>query len=173
MTVQTQETTRERTPFSHFYVWRCVESTEVRGSGGGSRAREYGKEPRARIPACGMANIRRTKQPIDQQHRPQAQCEHCGRRPRLNAGMVEESDARQWEYFEERTTGTDWRAEGGWMRGGVLYRSRSRTGAPDIEARREWAETRRDAINEALLSIRSNTLEHPAESFEQGGEILE
>ena len=172
MTISTQETTTERTPFSHYYVWRCVDSTEVRGSGGGSRAREYGKEPRPRIEACGWANIRRTKQPIDQQHRPQAQCEMCGRRPRLNAGLVDENPINQWEYFEHRN-GDDWRAEGGWMRGGVLYRSRSRTGAPDIQARREWAEARRDALNEALLSIHSNTIEQPAESFEQGVEILE
>jgi hypothetical protein len=96
----------------------------------------------------------------------------CGRRPRLNAGLVSENPINQWEYFEHKQ-GDDWRAEGGWMRGGVLYRSRSRTGPPDIQARREWAEARQTLLNDALLSHYSNTLEHPAESFEQGGEILE
>ncbi len=61
--------------------------------------------------------------------------------------------------------------------------SRSRTGAPDIQARREWAENRRDHLNAVLLareaaeaerlSKDSDTLEHPSESFEQGVEILE
>jgi len=173
MTIMNNGTTKERQPFAHFYVWRCVESTELRGSGGGSRAEEYGKEPRGRIPACGWANIRRTKQPIDQQHRPQAQCDNCGRRPRLNAGMVEEDAILNWEYYTDATTGTEWRREGGWMRGGVLYRSRSRKGAPDIPARREWAEIRRDALNRALLSIRSDMIEQQGDILEQRGEILE
>lgn len=87
--------------------------------------------------------------------------------------MVEEDAILNWEYYTDATTGTEWRREGGWMRGGVLYRSRSRKGAPDIPARREWAEIRRDALNRALLSIRSDMIEQQGDILEQRGEILE
>lgn len=178
--IQTNENRRrEREPFLYYYVWRCVESTEVRGSGGGSRAEEYGKEPRARLPACGHANLRRAKTPIDSQHRPQAKCENCGRRQRLHEGLTQHNDLNHWEYFNH-AMGEERRPQGMVWTRNPKAQSRSRTGAPDIPARKAWAEQRKSDLNEALLSIRSNTieqeresLEHPAESFEQGGEILE
>jgi len=174
---------RRRTGFTHFYVWECDESSEVRGSGGGSRAMEYGKEPRPRIAPCGWPNIRKTVRPLSETNYTQGRCTRCGRRPQLNEGNCRENPVNHWEYFEDHRG----QEQGLWQRfqnGKMLhFRSRSPTGSPNLQARREWAENRRDHIIATIeareardadsLSTYSNTLEHQAESFEQGGEILE
>jgi len=93
--------------------------------------------------------------------------------------MTQHRDINEWEYHEHHM-GEERRPDGQrWVRYPTAN-SRSRTGAPDIQARREWAEQRQADLNEALMSIRSNTieqegetLEYPVESFEQGVEILE
>jgi len=172
MTLQTRNTTRRRTPFTYYYVWTCRESTEVRGSGGSGNTRADGSAPRARIPACGHANIRRTRLPIDQQHRPQAKCEACGRRQRLHEGMTHHRDFNHWEYHEHHM-GEERRPQGQRWTASPTAHSRSRTGPPNIEARKEWAEQRKADLNEALLSVRSNMIEQTPEILEHGGEILE
>ena len=130
-------------------------------------------EYRARIPPCGFANIRRTKDPLNEIHHTQGKCANCGRRPQLHEGNTVENPINKWEYHTH--LGGEERPENGmvWRRNGVEYRSRSRTGPPDIQGRKEWAEKRRDDLNQAWLSTHSNTLEHQAESLEHGGEILE
>ena len=86
--------------------------------------------------------------------------------------MTQHRDINEWEYHEHHM-GEERRPDGQRWARYPTANSRSRTGAPDIPARREWAEQRQADLNDALLSLRSNTLEHPVESFEQGGEILE
>jgi hypothetical protein len=174
---------RRKTGFTHFYVWECVESSEVRGRGGAGNDTDAGERPRARIEPCGWGNIRKTVLPLSDTNYTQGRCTRCGRRPQLNEANCQENPVNHWEYFEDhrgQEQGLWQRFENGQVR---RFRSRSPTGAPNIQARREWAENRRDHINATIeareareadsLSTYSNTLEHQAESFEQGGEILE
>jgi hypothetical protein len=73
------------------------------------------------------------------------------------------------------------------MINGVHHRSRSRTGPPDIQARRAWAEmVQREAnlawaaqngislsIDSEALEQHDENLEHQGENLEHGGENLE
>ena len=155
--------------FTHFYVYSCVESTETRG-----RSEKKGKNATVAKKACGHPNRRNTKEPIDDQHRPQGKpCENCGRRQRLNEGICDENPIRKWEYHLDHT-GTDRFYDGRvWRKDGVSYPSRSRTGPADVKARKEWAEREYEGRKQAWLSRNSNASEHSDQTIEQDGELIE
>lgn len=162
--------TKKTAGFTHFYVYNCVESTETRG-----RSEKKGKNATVAKKACGHPNRRNTKEPIDDQHRPQGKpCENCGRRQRLNEGICDENSIRKWEYHlhhlgEERMDdGRVWTDKDG-----TRYPSRSRTGPADVKARKEWAEREYERRKQEWLSRNSNGSESSDETIEQGGELIE
>jgi len=152
-----------RTGFTHWYVYPCVESTETRGA----------RTDQTRIPACGFTNVRKMKHPIgskDYNHPEQgAKCQNCGRRPRLNAGIMTENAIRELQYFD------DYRGEesGHWVKDGVHYRSRSRTGPADIPARKQWALDTQAYRNQAWARNYSTAIEEGTETNEQSASTIE
>ena len=155
--------------YTHFYVYDCVESTETRGS-----SKTKGKNHTVPKKACGYPNLRFTKKPIDDQHRPQGKpCDNCGRRQRLNGGIVSENPINEWVYHTH-TRGEQWAGQGkAWLRDGVAHASRSRTGPADVKARQQWALDEYERRKQAWLSRCSNAIEHDAETIEHGGELIE
>ena len=161
--------TKKPAGFTHFYVYDCVESTETRG-----RSEKKGKKATVAKKACGHPNLRNTKEPIDEQHRPQGKpCENCGRRQRLNEGICKENPIQKWEYHEHHLG--EHRMDDGrvWRKDGVSYPSRSRTGPADIKARKEWACEEHQRRKQAWLSRNSNGSEYSDQTIEQGGELIE
>jgi hypothetical protein len=150
----------QRTGFLHWYVYPCVESTETRGM----------RKDQTRIPACGFTNIRKMKHPIgskDYNHPEQgAKCKNCGRRPRLNAGIMTENAINEYQYFIHNQ-GDEYSSGRGWVRDGVFYGSRSRTGPADVEARKQWALDEQARRNQAWASNYSTVIEEGIETNEQ------
>ena len=133
-----------RVGFNHWYVYQCADTTETRGKRG------------ARMPPCGYHNVRATKHPIGDYHNPQgAPCKNCGRRQRLNAGIVRFCDA--WVQEPLYSVG----------RGGRRYRTPhlQDTTTPDRKARKEWAVTLAEQLNRSRLVISPNALEQSAEIY--------
>lgn len=78
----------------HWYLYRCSPSSETRGR----RLQHDG--------GCGHWNVFSTAKPLDAHYRPQASpCKECGRRQRLNLGIVrrvrdyDEKNAFQRRYW--------------------------------------------------------------------------
>ena len=133
--------------YQHWYVYVCSDSTETRGKRQGVKS------------GCGYANIRATKQPIDEHYNPQgAPCRHCGKRQRLNKGMLHSNDLniRRNEYDRY---GTD-----------LGFKD---TGVPDLTARKQWANATAGEHNAAWLSKQPNLSEQSDATIEQGGESIE
>jgi hypothetical protein len=143
-----------RVGFNHWYVYQCADTTETRGKRG------------VRKPPCGYHNVRATKCPIGDYHNPQgAPCKNCGRRQRLNAGIVRFCDAWVQEPMYAKQHG----------RGGKMFRTQylQDSTIPDRKARKEWAVTLAEQLNRSRLVISPNALEQSGETIEQRGETNE
>ena len=157
-----------RTGFTHWYVYPCVESTETRGA----------RTDQTRIPACGFTNVRKMKHPIgskDYNHPEQgAKCQNCGRRPRLNAGIMTENAINEYQYFQHMHGDEHHGGDRGWRGAdGVFYRSRSRTGPADIPARKKWALDEQAYRNQAWARKSSIAIEEGTETNEQSASTIE
>jgi hypothetical protein len=140
--------------FNHWYVYQCADTTETRGKRG------------VRKPPCGYHNVRATKCPIGDYHNPQgAPCKNCGRRQRLNAGIVRFCDSWVQEPMYAKQHG----------RGGKMFRTQylQDSTIPDRKARKEWAVTLAEQLNRSRLVISPNALEQSGETIEQRGETNE
>ena len=158
----------KRKGFLHWYVYPCVESTETRGA----------RKDQSRIPACGFTNVRKMKHPIgsnDYNHPEQgAKCKNCGRRPRLNAGIMDENAINKYQYFEHIHGDEHMDGCRGWTNAeGVFYRSRSRTGPADIPARKQWALDTQAYRNQAWARNYSTAIEEGTETNEQSASTIE
>ena len=143
-----------RVGFNHWYVYQCADTTETRGKRG------------VRKPPCGYHNVRATKCPIGDYHNPQgAPCKNCGRRQRLNAGIVRFCDSWVQEPMYAKQHG----------RGGKMFRTQylQDSTIPDRKARKEWAVTLAEQLNRSRLVISPNALEQSGETIEQRGETNE
>ena len=152
----------KRRGFLHWYVYPCVDSTETRGQ----------RTDKSRIPACGFTNVRKMKNPIGSEsyNYPEqgAKCKNCGRRPRLNAGIMTENPINKYEYFTHNH-GDEWLSGKAWRIDGVFHPSRSRTGPADVPARKQWALDEQARRNRAWARIYSPAIEEVAETIEEIG----
>jgi hypothetical protein len=149
------EDTNKRPPvgFTHWYVYECADTTETRGKRG------------ARKPPCGHFNVRATKHPIGDYHNPQgAPCKNCGRRQRLNAGIVRFNDAwiQEPNYGRNYATGERYRT-GHWQDSNI----------PDRKARKQWALSLAEQLNAHRLVKSPNAIEQSAEIFGTIPETIE
>jgi len=149
------EETNKRPPvgFTHWYVYECADTTETRGKRG------------ARKPPCGHFNVRATKHPIGDYHNPQgAPCKNCGRRQRLNAGIVRFNDA----WIQEPETLRR-------VSDGERYRTgrRKDSNIPDRKARKQWALSLAEQLNAHRLVKSPNAIEQSAEIFGTIPETIE
>ena len=169
----TKVSDNRRTGFTHWYVYPCVESTETRGS-----SKTKGKNATVPKKACGFTNVRKMKHPIgskDYNHPEQgAKCQNCGRRPRLNAGIMTENAINEYQYFEHALGDENYGGDRGWRSAdGVFYRSRSRTGPADVQARKQWALDEQAYRNQAWARKSSNAIEKGTKTNEQSASTIE
>jgi len=142
------EETNKRPPvgFRHWYVYECADTTETRGKSAD------------RKPPCGHFNVRATKYPIDEYHNPQgAPCKNCGRRQRLNKGIVKSNDAFIQEPFFSRHLVTGKRYPTGEYKDSTI---------PDLKARKQWALSVAEQMNAHRLVKSPNALEQSGETIE-------
>jgi hypothetical protein len=150
------EETNKRPPvgFRHWYVYECADTTETRGKRG------------ARKPPCGHFNVRATKYPIDEYHNPQgAPCQNCGRRQRLNKGIVKSNDAWIQEpvFGRNRETGVRYITNNPWQDSDI----------PNLKARKAWALSLAETMNAHRLAKSPNALEQTGETIEIIPETIE
>jgi len=149
------EETNKRPPvgFRHWYVYECADTTETRGKRG------------ARKPPCGHFNVRATKYPIDEYHNPQgAPCQNCGRRQRLNKGIVKSNDAWIQEKKYWLKHGTNERYFDGQYKDSTI---------PDLKTRKQWALSLAEQMNAPRLVKSPNALEQSGETIETIPETIE
>lgn len=149
------EETNKRPPvgFRHWYIYECADTTETRGKRG------------ARKPPCGHINVRATKYPIDEYHNPQgAPCKNCGRRQRLNKGIVKSNDAWIQEPFFSIHHVTGERYRTGEYKDSTI---------PDLKTRKQWALSVAEQMNAHRLVKSPNALEQSGETIETIPETIE